>query len=104
MSNLFTDDLDRLTLAVVGDFLGLDGPIESRQREGYRIDFKGVEPSGDLNRNGICKAAAAFANTYGGLIVVGVTAAEGIARDIVGVKRRGELKTRLDGTLRAGVQ
>ena len=63
----------------------------------YRVDFKGVDSNGDVNRAGICKAAAAFANSYGGLVFVGVTANAGVADQITGVRRRGELITRLDG-------
>jgi predicted HTH transcriptional regulator len=84
------------TLSVIEAFLGLSGPAEGRQREGYRVDLKGVDPNGDPNRAGICKAAAAFANSYGGLVVVGVTANAGCRSDH-GCEETGELKTRRDG-------
>ncbi len=66
MSDLFTDDLAKLTLSDVTSFLGLDGPEELRPPEGARIDFKrALSPD-------IGAAVCAFANTFGGLIFVGV--------------------------------
>lgn len=66
MSDLFTDDLSKLTLPDVTDFLGLNGPEELRPPEGARIDFNLTLPAD------IGVTVCAFANTFGGLIFVGV--------------------------------
>jgi hypothetical protein len=66
MHDLFTDDLSKLTLSDVTDFLGLNGPEDLRPTEGTRIDFKReLRPE-------IGATVSAFANTFGGLIFVGV--------------------------------
>jgi hypothetical protein len=77
MPNLFVDDLDKVTVRAVRDFLGLDGPLTGRMREGYRVDFKGTDEQGELNRKSTCKAVAAFSNSYGGLVFVGVQEDDG---------------------------
>jgi predicted HTH transcriptional regulator len=69
--SLFTDPLDRVTVNDVQAFLDLD--IE----EGQRLDYKAFDST---NRSGIpetvYRAACAFANTYGGLIIIGVAVDE----------------------------
>jgi predicted HTH transcriptional regulator len=66
LSDLFTDDLSKLTLSDVIDFLGINGPEELRPPEGTRIDFKRVLVP-DLGAT-VC----AFANTFGGVVFLGV--------------------------------
>jgi predicted HTH transcriptional regulator len=63
---LFSSDLETISIADVQDFLGINAPEEQRPPEGVRIDYKLKEPS-DL-----ADTVAAFANTAGGLIFIGV--------------------------------
>ncbi|HEX8032564.1 MAG TPA: ATP-binding protein [Ktedonobacterales bacterium] len=67
-ASLFTDSLATVTSDDVQAFLDLD------QEEGPRIDYKAVDST---NRTGLpetmYRAVCAFANTYGGLIVIGVS-------------------------------
>ncbi len=91
--DLFSGDLpsvipSTLYEAIV-DFLRTDGPRENRPREGYRLDYKSEWGDKAL------KTVAAFANTFGGVVIVGVSEDGGYPEEIVGVKERAELKTRL---------
>jgi hypothetical protein len=64
--NLFSADLDNVLITDLEDFLAINAPIEQRPPEGLRIDYKLKEPT-DLS-----ETVAAFANTFGGLILIGV--------------------------------
>jgi len=91
--DLFVDNLDILDFQGLSDFLGLGNVIDTRPTEGTVLDYKSND-SGDWVED-----VAAFANTAGGLLFLGVqsnkqknnapVAAAGIA---VG---NGDLKTRL---------
>src|SRR5437016_1059210 len=89
MINLFVDILERLTVQQLREFLGLDGAPDAAMREGLRLDFKRCNPKTDQLdqdvRTSICRAAAAFSSTVGGLIFVGVREDDHFAREIVGV-------------------
>lgn len=64
--NLFSADLDTLTITDVEDFLAIKAPLEQRPPEGLRIDYK-LKESTDLS-----DTVAAFSNTSGGLVFIGV--------------------------------
>jgi Putative DNA-binding domain len=64
--NFFSADLDSISFTGVEDFLAIKAPIEQRPPEGLRIDYKLKEPT-DLS-----ETVAAFANTFGGLLFIGV--------------------------------
>jgi hypothetical protein len=64
--NLFTGDLDKITINDVEDFLAIAGPEEQRPSEGLRIDYKEKEPVD------FPETVAAFSNTAGGLLFIGV--------------------------------
>jgi len=105
--NLFVDSLERLTVQQVKEFLGLNGARDAAMREGLRLDFKRTNPKTDQLdhdvKTSVCRAAAAFSSTAGGLIFVGIREENHFAREIVGVLRQGELKTKLDSVIRSGV-
>jgi hypothetical protein len=80
--DLFSADLEKITLANVENFLALRSPEEGRPTEGIKIDYK-VKVPDDL-----CDTVAAFANTAGGLIFLGVESQKkknNIPTKIVGV-------------------
>lgn len=66
MPDLFTGSLDQIALADVERFLNLQGPESARPIEGPRLDYKSDLPQ-DIGRD-----VAALANTYGGVLLVGV--------------------------------
>lgn len=63
---LFSSDLQALSIIDLQEVLGINAPEEQRPAEGMMIDYKLKEP-GDL-----AETVAAFANTFGGLIFIGV--------------------------------
>ena len=64
--NLFTADLNALLVADLEDFLAIKSAEEQRPAEGIKIDYKLKEPSD------FPETVAAFANTAGGLVFIGV--------------------------------
>lgn len=64
--NLFTADLNALSIADLEDFLAIKSAEEQRPAEGVKIDYKLKEPSD------FPETVAAFANTAGGLVFIGV--------------------------------
>jgi hypothetical protein len=72
MANLYTDDLSKVSAEDVAQFLCLDSSDpKARPAEGVRFDFKRDLPQ-DLG-----DTVAAFSNTYGGLILLGVDSLPG---------------------------
>jgi predicted HTH transcriptional regulator len=69
-------------------------PLE-RLSEGWTLDYK------ERWTEGMLKHAAAFANTFGGLLVVGVSEKDGKPQDIVGVELKSELKTQIASSISA---
>jgi predicted HTH transcriptional regulator len=84
--DLFVDDLQQITFSDVESFLAISSPEDQRPTEGTRIDFKKAVP------NDLCDTVAAFANTFGGLIFIGVESA----------KRGNNIPTKIAGTLFPG--
>ena len=66
MLNPYSGDLGSLTRADLEGFLALTAPDEQRPTEGTTLDFKLKLP------DDVGVLVAAMANTYGGLIIVGV--------------------------------
>jgi predicted HTH transcriptional regulator len=64
--NLFSGELANISFADIEEFLAIKAPEEQRPTEGVRIDYKLKEPSD------FPETVAAFANTYGGLLLIGV--------------------------------
>jgi hypothetical protein len=91
--DLFVDPLDVLEFDELNDFLGLQNSVESRPVEGTVLDYK-VLDSGDWQEN-----VAAFANTSGGLLFLGVKSDKqknNAPVEIPGIAvGNGDLKTRL---------
>jgi hypothetical protein len=101
--DLYRDDLERLSAeefySAVREFTGIDGPLEDRIAEGYLLDFKSEWNEGAL------KTVAAFANTFGGLLIVGVQEATGRAGELAGVpvKAGQELKTTVANSIASNI-
>src|SRR5260370_16162241 len=66
MADFFTSNLTVLSLQDVDEFLGLSLPEDKRLPESSQIDYKQDFPA-DLGDD-----VAALANTYGGLIFLGI--------------------------------
>ncbi|PYV29359.1 MAG: hypothetical protein DMG22_23210 [Acidobacteria bacterium] len=91
--DLYKADLARISSAelyeAVKSFTRVDEDLDQRPREGYVLDFK--QEWGDK----ALQTVAAFATTFGGLLLIGVSENDGRPDKCVGVQEKGELKTRL---------
>jgi hypothetical protein len=96
-NDLYSADLRTISgselYRAISEFIRLDQPIEDRPREGYLLDFKE-----DLSDR-FLHSVAAFANTFGGTLIVGVSEDDGRPNKVVGVATTGELKTRVAGVI-----
>jgi Putative DNA-binding domain len=100
--DFYKDDLsapeDKDLFAAIEVFTRIALPQTERTQEGYLLDFKALWNDTAL------KAVAAFANTFGGILVIGVSDKDGRADDIVGVpSQRHELKTRIASMIASNI-
>lgn len=93
----FTTAGDNEIYDAIEKFIDISAPQADRQAEGYTVDFK--EDWGDKS----LRVVASFANTFGGIIVVGVSELSGRANEIVGIATRAELKTKIAGSISANI-
>src|ERR1700675_3164387 len=100
--DFYKDDLatpeDKDLYSAIEIFTRIALPQAERMQEGYLLDFKALWNDTAL------KAVAAFANTYGGILVIGVSDKDGRADEIVGVpSQRHELKTRIASMIASNI-
>jgi hypothetical protein len=99
--DLFSADYSRLTdsdlYAAIAEFTRQNLPPNDRTQESYTVDFKEKWSEKSL------RVVAAFANTFGGIILVGVSEDCGRAKDLVGEVSKGELRTRLASSIAANI-
>jgi hypothetical protein len=99
--DLFSADYSRFTdsglYTAIEEFTRQSLPQSDRTQEGYTVDFK--EKWGD----NALRVVAAFANTFGGVILIGVSEDGGRAKDLVGEDSKGEIKTRLASSIAANI-
>ena len=99
--DLFTADFSILTgidlYNAIADFTRVNLPLDDHTQEGYTVDFKEKWSDKTL------RVIAAFANTFGGIIIVGVSEEKGKAKALVGEMSTSELKTRFAGSISANI-
>jgi hypothetical protein len=100
--DLYKDDLttpaDQDIYAAIELFTRMTSPQTERTQEGYLLDFKAMWSDSSL------RSVAAFANTFGGLLIVGVSDKDGRAHEIVGVaSQRQELKTSIASAIASNI-
>ncbi len=93
----FTAAGDTDIYQAIEKFVDISAPQTDRQAEGYTVDFKAQWSDNSL------RVVASFANTFGGTIVIGVSELSGRANEIVGVPTKGELKTKIAGSISANI-
>jgi len=93
----FTTAGDSEIYHAIEKFIDISALQTDRQAEGYSVDFK--EEWGDKS----LRVIASFANTFGGIIVVGVSELSGRANEIIGVTTRAELKTKIAGSISVNI-
>jgi hypothetical protein len=93
-----TDPEDKDLYNAVELFARIGSPQAERTQEGYLLDFKAIWNDTAL------KSVAAFANTFGGLLIIGVSDKDGRADEIVGlVSKRHELKTQIASSIASNI-
>jgi hypothetical protein len=100
--DLYKDDLttpaDQDIYAAIELFTRMASPQTERTQEGYLLDFKEAWSDSAL------KTVAAFANTFGGLLLIGVSEKDGRADQLVGVpSQRHELKTQIASIIASNI-
>lgn len=94
--DLFTDELNSLSDDEL--FWAIDEFAKAQPNEGWRHDY--AEKWGDS----ALEKTAAFANTFGGLLLVGVSKQkEDIVCELVGVDSKSEYKTRIASSIAANI-
>jgi Putative DNA-binding domain len=93
----FTSVGDEELFSAVSEFVGVSLDPGDRQSEGYTVDFKQEWSDKSL------RVVAAFANTFGGVIVIGVSEDSGRASEIIGVTSTRELKTQIAGSIAGNI-
>jgi hypothetical protein len=92
-TDLYSVDLASISAAdlykAIVDFTRVDRPIDERPREGYLLDYKL-----DVGEK-FLRSVAALANTFGGLLILGVSGLDGRPEKLDGTVSSGELKTQV---------
>ncbi len=100
-ADLYKDDLAVLTDAEIRlgieNFIRISEPPESRPRESFLLDFKQ-----EWNDSAL-QTVAAFAHTFGGILIVGISEQDGVPESIVGVDSRGELQTSIASSIATSI-
>ncbi len=99
--DLFKDDLSHVSGSVLYEsidaFTRTFDPEANRPREGYTLDFKESWSDKAL------QTVAAFAHTFGGLLIIGVSEKDGLPEQLVGVSPTGELKTTIASSIATNI-
>jgi hypothetical protein len=101
--DFYKDDLGTVPaadlFAAIEEFTGVALAPENRTPEGYLLDFKQ-----EWSEKAV-KTVAAFANTFGGLLIVGVSERDGRADQIVGINvgPRQELRTSIASSIASNI-
>jgi hypothetical protein len=100
-TDLYKDDFSRLSDAEVFQaieaFTRISEPIQVRPRESFVLDFK--KEWGDR----ALFTVLAFAHTFGGLLIVGVSENDAQPEELVGVESAGELKTSIASSIATNI-
>lgn len=93
----FTSIGDQELFLTISDFVGASLAPGDRQQETYVVDFK--EQWGEKS----LRVVAGFANTFGGVIVIGVSENAGRADQIIGVPSSKEITTQIASSIASNI-
>jgi hypothetical protein len=88
---------DQELFSAISDFVGASLPPGDRQQETYVVDFKQEWGEKSL------RVVAGFANTFGGVIVIGVSENAGRAAQIIGVPSNKEITTQIASSIASNI-
>jgi hypothetical protein len=99
--DLYNADLNSLggaeLYAAIEALIRLNDAPADRLSEGWILDYK------EQWSDEMLKHVAAFANTFGGLLLVGVSERDGKPHEIIGVQLKSELKTQIASSISANI-
>jgi len=88
---------DQELYSAISDFVGASLPPGDRQQETYVVDFKQEWGEKSL------RVVAGFANTFGGVIVIGVSENAGRADQIIGIDSNKEITTQIASSIASNI-
>ncbi len=97
--SLWDKDIEDITFGDIEEFISLNLSEDQRPKEGVRLDYKSTNP------NDLGKIITAFANTHGGIVIMGVREENNIPTQIVGITSPlgSDLKTMIANKIRSSV-
>jgi len=99
--DLYRDDLGAISgtdlISAIEGFCRTGDPISDRPQEDYRLDFKE-----EWNEKAL-RVVASFANTFGGLLFVGISEEDGKPKQILGVQSQREIKTKIASSIASNI-
>ncbi len=99
--DLYRDDLNRASGAelysAIESFCRVSEPIDNRPQESYLLDFK--QDWGEKS----LRTVASFANTFGGLLFVGISEENAKPKEIIGIPSNSEIKTQIASSIASNI-
>ncbi len=99
--DLYRDDLGVISgtdlISAIETFCRIGEPISDRPQEDYRLDFKQ-----EWNEKAL-RVVASFANTFGGLLFIGISGESGKPKEILGVPSQREIKTKIASSIASNI-
>jgi len=99
--DLYRDDLDRPSApelySAIESFCRISEPTDSRPQESYLLDFKQEWGEKSL------RTVASFANTFGGLLIVGISEENAKPKEITGIPSNSEIKTQIASSIASNI-
>ncbi len=99
--DLYRDDLGAISgtdlFLAIEAFCRIREPIADRPQEDYRLDFKQ-----EWNEK-VLRVVASFANTFGGMLFIGISEERGKPKEIIGVQSQSEIKTRIASSIASNI-
>jgi hypothetical protein len=99
--DLYRDDLSAIPgpdlFTAIEALCRIREPIQDRPQEDYRLDFKQEWKEDAL------RVVASIANTFGGILLIGVSEEGGKPKDIRGIQSEREIKTRIASSIASNI-
>jgi predicted HTH transcriptional regulator len=99
--DLYRDDLNRPSgtelYSAIEAFCRISEIIDNRPQEGFLLDFKQEWSEKTL------RTVASFANTFGGLLFVGISEENAKPKEIIGIQSNCEIKTQIASSIASNI-
>src|SRR5260370_22555359 len=99
--DLYRDDLNAVSgtdlFSAVTAFCRISEAVQDRPQEDYRLDFK------QKWKEEAIRVIASFANTFGGILFIGIAEENGKPKDIIGADSKSEIKTKIARSIASNI-